>query len=117
MTYELMFLRALAVTVAVETVALWAVTRLPWPVATRPSFFRLAAGGFFCSFATLPYLWFVLPAWIKGYYPLMAVGELGVTLMEGLILAAVLPTRPGKGLVISLFCNLISFLFGLVFLA
>lgn len=117
MTYELMFMRALAVTVAVETVALWVVTRLPWPIETRPSFFRLAAGGFISSFATLPYLWFVLPAWIQGYYPLMAVGELGVTLVEGLILAAVLSIRPGKGLVISLFCNVISFLFGLLFLA
>lgn len=117
MTYEWMFLRALAVTVAVETLALLAVARLPWMVQTRPASLRLLAAGFFCSFATLPYLWFVLPAWIKGYHPLMVVGEVSVTVMEGFILAAILPARVGKGLVISLFCNTISFLFGLVFLA
>lgn len=116
MSYELLFLRALALTVAVETAALFALR--PWLLrgGDAGSPFRLMAAGLICSAATLPYLWFVLPAWIKGYYPLMAAGEIGVTAAEAGLLAALLRIGAGRASALSLLCNLASFLAGLVFL-
>jgi len=109
-----MFLQALGLTVAIETTVLWGLTRRFLPSGTPPSTSRVLACGILCSSATLPYLWFVLPAWVQDRHVLMAIGEPAVTLAEAGILALALPARPARALALSFGCNLISFLMGLV---
>lgn len=116
MRYEGMFLRALGATVAIETATLWGLTRLAGRGGDRPPTGRVLANGILCSSATLPYLWFVLPAWVQGRTALMAIGEPAVTLAEAGILALALPAEPAKALALSFACNLISFLIGLAVL-
>jgi len=112
MQYEGMFLKALGLTVTIETTVLWAVTRMLRRDG-MPSTGRVLACGALCSSATLPYLWFVLPAWVQDRPMLMAIGEPAVTLAEAGILALALPARPARALALSFACNLISFLIGL----
>ncbi|MBW8888662.1 MAG: hypothetical protein JF616_12975 [Fibrobacteres bacterium] len=108
-----MFLQALGLTVAIETTVLWGVTRLFRRGGTPPSTGRVLACGILCSSATLPYLWFVLPAWVQDRHALMAIGEPAVTLVEAGILALALPAGPARALALSFACNLVSFLMGL----
>jgi hypothetical protein len=70
MSYELMFLRALAFTVAVETAVLFAARPVFLRREPGGSPLRLVAAGSLCSAATLPYLWFVLPAWLRDRHAL-----------------------------------------------
>lgn len=112
MEYETLFLRALAVTVALETAALLLLR--PWLLRGRPvPIRRLLAAGLLCSAATLPYLWFLLPAWIKDRQALMAAGEIGVVLAEAGMLAVLLPVGAGRAFALSFSANLVSFLLGL----
>jgi len=113
--YELLFAEALAATVAVETVALWVFFKLGFfkPAGKNPLQIVVFAG-FFPSFATLPYLWFVLPAFYHGaYYAVF--GEVFAIFVECFILARVLGLNLGKAFVLSLACNFLSFAFGLLF--
>jgi hypothetical protein len=113
MQYEGMFLKALAMTVVIETTTLWGMTSLFRRGGSIPTTRRVLAVGVLCSSATLPYLWFVLPAWVRDRNALMAIGEPAVTLAETGILALALPVTPGRALVLSCACNLVSFLIGL----
>jgi hypothetical protein len=112
MRYEGMFLQALGLTVTIETTVLWGVTRLFRGNGLPPTG-RVLSCGILCSSATLPYLWFVLPAWVQDRHALMAIGEPAVTLAEAGILALALPAKPARALALSFACNLISFLIGL----
>lgn len=116
MRYEGMFLEALGLTVAIETAALWGLTRLFRRGGSAPAPGRIAACGILCSSATLPYLWFVLPAWLTKRAALMAIGEPAVTLVEAGILMLALPARPARALALSFGCNLASWLMGLIVL-
>lgn len=116
MRYEGMFLQALGSTVGIETAVLWGLTRIFRGDGPRPSAGRVLALGILCSSATLPYLWFVLPAWVPERTALMLIGEPAVTLAEAGILALALPARPMRALALSFACNLISFLIGLLIL-
>jgi hypothetical protein len=113
MRYEAMFLKALGLTVSIETTALWGLTRLFGRGGSPPSSGRVLACGILCSSATLPYLWFVLPAWVPERNALMAIGEPAVTLAEACILALALPAQPGRAAALSIACNLASWLIGL----
>jgi hypothetical protein len=113
MRYEAMFLQALGLTVAIETGVLWGTTRLFRRAGPPPSAGRVAACGILCSSATLPYLWFVLPAWVPERNALMAIGEPAVALAEAGILALALPAKPGAALALSFACNSASWLIGL----
>ncbi len=111
-----MFLRALAMTVAIETAVLWGLTRFTKGVFSQgepaPKTGRVLAIGVLCSSATLPYLWFILPAWTHNPNVLMAIGEPAVTSVEAGIMMLALPAKPARALALSFACNLISFLAG-----
>jgi len=111
-----MFLQALGLTVGIETAVLWGLTRLAGKSARPPATRRVLALGILCSSATLPYLWFVLPAWVQDRNALMLIGEPAVTLAEAGILALALPAPAMRALALSFGCNLISFLIGLAVL-
>jgi hypothetical protein len=91
MVYESKFLLSLALTVGVETGVLLVIARLiSKKTFGHLSVLRLIGAGIFCSLATLPYLWFILPHWIKSYYTFMAVGELTVFSIETVLYVLIL---------------------------
>ena len=115
MAYEGRFLCSLALTIALETAMLVLLCRLVFKTS-RPQvpLGRLIFAGILCSFATLPYLWFILPAWIESHAAYIAVGELSVTFAEAVIYGFVLPITWPRAACLSVACNLTSFLIGLV---
>lgn len=108
MTYELRFLESFALTVAVETAVLWAALRLLPGAVPAPSSGRILGAGMLCSSATLPWLWFVLPAFVASRGLYLGIGESAVALAETAILAAMLPAAWPRALALSLACNGIS---------
>lgn len=114
--YEARFLIALALTVLVETAVLVFLARVVFkrglPVISLP---RLLFAGVFCSFATLPYLWFIAPWLFRSATPLSIVaGELSVALLEAAAYRFFLPINLGKAAIFSVACNLASVAIGLL---
>ncbi|WP_048063133.1 hypothetical protein [Methanococcoides burtonii] len=114
MIYEYNFLLALLVTLIVETTILFATVRYCFKTdrSSIPDYLLIFAGTF-SSFSTLPYLWFVLPMFIRSYSHLIAIGEVSVVLVEAVIYCFVLKVSMNKALFLSFICNLVSFLIGL----
>lgn len=75
---------------------------------------RLLFTGFLGSFATLPYLWFILPNYIVQKIWYVIIGESFAVLAETLIIGTMLRINLKKSFLGSLTCNLISFLTGLI---
>jgi hypothetical protein len=114
MLYEYKFLLALAITIVTETAVLFIIGRLLWKKHfTLVSNARLVFAGFFCSFASLPYVWFVLPVWIRSHGALMLIGEPLVIALEWLFYGVLLRVGKGRALAVSLCCNIVSFTLGL----
>lgn len=113
MDYELFFVKSLIVTILIETSVLIFVYRRLLKHSETPLVGLLSAG-FIASFATLPYLWFLLPYWIDQQLWYVVVGELFAVLMESFILWAMLHATYLKSLMASFLCNLISFLIGIM---
>lgn len=110
---EARFLVALAVTVVVETAVIVALVRALVKVqAGRPGLTRCLFAGFFASFATLPYLWFVLPAFVHPYALLVAAGETGAVLLEAAAYVFLLNLPFRTTIVLSLCANLASIAVG-----
>ncbi|KGK98892.1 hypothetical protein LI82_06270 [Methanococcoides methylutens] len=114
MIYEYHFLLALLVTVMIEVTMLFTTARYLFKInrTSIPDSLLLFTGTF-CSFSTLPYLWFVLPMFIRTYSYLVAIGEVSVVLVEAVIYFFVLKVRIEKALFMSFICNLASFLIGI----
>ena len=113
MEYELLFLAALLITVAVETLVLYLVLRRLFKRNKLPAKLIIFAG-VFCSFATLPYAWFVLPAFIRPYSLIVPAAEISVALAEALMLWFILKISAKEALIASFLCNAASFAFGLL---
>lgn len=114
---ETRFLAALGITVVVETAVILCLIRLVFKLdSVRLSWPRGAFAGFFASFATLPYLWFVLPAFVRSYPISVVSGELGVFVIEAIAYVFLLNLPLRKTLLLSLSANLASIIAGLVFL-
>jgi hypothetical protein len=113
--YEIQFLKALLSTVAVETLVLFLLVRLWFKIQSRMlSNAMVLFAGLFCSSATLPYLWFVLPRFLKSYTLLAVVGELLVFLVEAVFYYFVLKIGVRRSLLVSFVCNLASVMGGLL---
>jgi hypothetical protein len=65
------------------------------------------------SFATLPYVWFVLPVLIKPGLTYILISEISVTIIESIVIAGLLKIDYKKALILSVLCNLTSFGIGL----
>lgn len=116
--YEYNFLFSLIFTIIVETVVLFLIIRLYLKIDKhRLPNNLLIFCGIFCSFATLPYLWFVLPIFLGSHTNYMIFGELSVTLSESIILYFILRLDRKTSLIISTLCNFISFILGLLLLS
>jgi hypothetical protein len=115
MTYETRFLVALAITVVTETTVLFILVRAFWKIAASGlSNARCLAAGIFASSATLPYLWFVLPAIVKAYVPQVVIGEIGVFAVEALFYYYMLNLTIRRSALLSLVANIVSVIVGLV---
>ena len=115
MNYELSFLKSLILTVFIETLVLWILTRTFEKKKAFPVSVILIAG-FFASFATLPYLWFIVPVFIKQPVPYSIICELFAVVVESIILFGFLKIAYHKCLLFSAICNIVSFSTGLLIL-
>ena len=115
MIYEHKFLLSLALTLMVETGVLFLLARL-WLKEDfkQASNAKLVFGGVFGSFATLPYLWFVLPVWLKTYMVLIIGGEILVVFLELVFYCFLFNITWRKALIVSVCCNAVSILAGLL---
>lgn len=113
MSYEFIFLKALAATIFFETIVLILYVRLLLK-NKEISLLRLLGTGLFASFATLPYLWFVLPYFVEQQLPYTIIGESFAVIMETFIIGMLLNKKIGTSFLISLTCNAISFSIGLL---
>ncbi|HEX3000912.1 MAG TPA: hypothetical protein VHN82_00845 [Methanoregula sp.] len=112
MLYETHFLIALCVTCLVEVPLLFFLIRYILKEKDL-SVVRIISTGLLATAVTLPYLWFVLPAFTNGvYYPL--VGELLVIAAEATIFYFLLRVRPIAAFFLSLVINMSSFAAGIL---
>ena len=110
MIYETLFLLSLTLTLVIEIVVLLVLSKY---LIKKIKFKKIIIAGLIASILTLPYLWFVLPAYLSSLKYII-IGELLVVLIETLIYWNLLNIKFNKALLISFICNLISFLIGLL---
>lgn len=114
--YEAEFLSALAVTVLVEASVVVLSLRIKFFYNRRKSvsWSQSIAAGILPSVATLPYLWFVLPAFVATYLRRTIIGEIGIMVVELMILRFLtgLPWR--KSALLSIAANIASVAVGLL---
>jgi hypothetical protein len=109
--YETRFLLAQIMTVLIEMgvllIFVWFIYGMK-----HVSIKSILFAGTIASMITLPYLWFVLPAYFK---EAVLQGEALAILVEGLIYSRMLDLSIAKAMIISSTANLVSFIFGLMF--
>lgn len=115
MTYEIRFLIALAITVVTETTVIFILIRALWKITESGlSTARCLFAGIFASFATLPYLWFVLPAIVKPYQIQVVTGEIGVFVIEAVFYYYVLNLSLRRSALLSFAANAVSIIVGMI---
>lgn len=115
-TYEQLFLGALCLTVAIETLALFIAARKLLHIDKKAaSDALLIFCGAFLSFATLPYVWFIFPAFTQGGAQYIAAAELFAFSAEAAAYAFILRIGWKQAAILSFICNAASFLLGLLF--
>ena len=117
MRYEAEFLLALTLTLAIEGIALFLFIRCYLKIgkAKLPDS-QVLFSALIASSLTLPYLWFVIPAFVFSYGAAVLVGEILVVLAEAAIYHFTLKLDWRKALLASFACNCASFLLGLAIL-
>ncbi len=117
MLYEYEFLISLVFTLFIETITLYVLIKFFYKnYGTKISNSLIIFTGFLSSFATLPYLWFIIPLFIKTRIQYILFGESFAILLESLIIFFLLRVNLKKSFSISFICNILSFLIGLIFL-
>lgn len=113
MEYEMQFLEALALTIAIETLVLFVLFKTIYKDLSINNY-SLLLTGILTSLATLPYLWFIFPLLIHNTVLYHITGETFVVLAESVIILGLLPINYKKALIVSIACNAASYLFGLI---
>lgn len=113
MSYELLFVQALVLTILLEAGVLLAAVRWLFRAysATLPTWKVLAAAAA-CTGLTLPYVWFLLPALELTHPQYLIVAEGFAVLAEAALLLLLLDFRPRRALLASLLCNSFSAMVG-----
>ena len=118
MQYELLFIFSLVFTILIELIVLFLLLRYAFHIGPKHISTSLVIfAGIFASFATLPYLWFVLPAFIQTRLAWSLIGECSVFLVEAIFYKFTLKTTLRQSLFLSFCCNLASFVLGLFIFA
>jgi len=102
-------------TILIETIVLFAIAKL-FRKKDQISNWRLIFVWILASTITLPLLRFVLPMFIKNWVEYTVIWELLVTLVEIFIIKYWLKISRWKAIVLSIVCNLCSYLLWLLFL-
>lgn len=111
--YEIRFLHGLGITIVTETVLLFVSLRLIYGIDSRQlRTGRILACGVLCSGATLPYVWFVLPRFVHQFLFYVIAAESFAVLVESAIIHLVLEISWYKAFLVSLLCNLGSYVVG-----
>jgi len=113
--YENLFLKALVLTISIETIILFVLVKTFFRKSNLSNILIIFSG-ILASFSTLPYLWFVLPHFIHNKISFIIAGEIMVVIIESLIYFFLLRLKYSYSLLISFICNLFSFLLGLFIL-
>jgi len=117
MLYEYKFLISLAFTLFIEIITIYLLIKCFCGYdGAKISNSLLFFTGFLSSFATLPYLWFIVPLFIKTRIQYILFGESFVIIFESLIIFFLLRVNLKKSLSISFICNILSFVMGLILL-
>jgi hypothetical protein len=115
--YEQAFLVSLLFTWIFEVIVLFTIARFLFKIKKKEiSTIRLLFSGLLASFATLPYVWFVLQYLIRPYVVFVFVAEISVVLVEMVIYYYLVNVKMFRALVLSFSCNMASFVLGLIFL-
>lgn len=113
MDYEIDFLKSLALTIFVETIVLLLLTKVVFKEPKNKTWIIIFAG-ITVSLATLPYLWFIFPLFLKSKLLYKIVSEVSAIFIESLIYFGFLRIDYRKALIISIICNSISFISGMI---
>jgi hypothetical protein len=113
MAYEMSFLKALLFTVGIETVVLFILFKLVFKSPDVKNWLLILTG-ILTSFSTLPYLWFILPLFIKAWIGYTVISEVTAIGIESVIVYGLLKISYKKSLIASVTCNMVSFLTGLL---
>jgi hypothetical protein len=111
MMFEQRFLVSLVQTIAIELPTVYVVLRVFYkiPKTTPILFVALIA-----NTLTLPYLWFVLPAFLHERVLFLLFGEVAVTVAEAVLYRRLLKITSTQALVASCIANALSALAGFV---
>jgi len=110
-SYEISFLKALALTLTLEVLVTVFVCRRYYPVFHLP---QITLAGIVPSVTTLPYVWFVFPALVHDYKIYGLVSELFALTSETFLIAILLRTGTRTGFILALSSNVVSFAGGLM---
>ena len=113
MSYEHIFLTSLLITLVSEVSI--TVLLIKYLYKKREiKIYKVIFAGFVASTLTLPYFWFILPAFVSNRGVYVWVGEIAIILIESLIYNQVLDLNFKKSFIISLIANIVSIIFGLL---
>jgi len=113
MIYEFSFLKALLLTITIETLVLFLLFKVFYKTLKISNWILLLTG-VLATFATLPYLWFILPLFIKTKLWYIIGSEVSAILIESVIILGLLRINYTKAILVSVICNMTSFLIGLL---
>lgn len=108
MDYELNFLQALGCTIFIELLTFIVLVKV-MPFFQQPSIGRLLFTGILPSFATLPYLWFIVPLFVQTQLSYIVFSESFAVIVESLIIVGLLRCKYAHALMISFICNTMSY--------
>ncbi len=112
MLYQTRFLVSLLITLIIEVPILFFVLRFFYK-NKKISFKKIISVGIIASTLTLPYLWFVISPYILSNYYIY-IGEILIFLIEALVYNQLLELKFNRALFVSLICNFVSFVIGII---
>lgn len=113
MEYEFNFLKALLITITVESLVLFLLFHSIYN-KEKPGNWLLLLTGIIPTMATLPYLWFIIPLFVHSKLWYNLVCESLAVVLESFIILGLLKVKYPKALMISFICNMASYLIGLL---
>jgi hypothetical protein len=113
MSYEHLFLYALLLTLLAEVPVVFLCARYLYKVKDNQN---IIFAGIITSTLTLPYFWFILPVFISDRLQYIVLGELFIIFIEAFIYYKIFKLKFLQALIISLFANVTSIVFGLIIL-
>lgn len=113
MSYEVLFLYSLIITLVVEVPVVFLLARYLYMNTDKSG---IVFAGIISSTLTLPYFWFVLPIFVTDRIIYILAGESAIILVEAFIYFRLLKLKFRQALFVSLIANISSILVGLIFI-